>query len=315
MGCASSRDTGVLETDRLRALEDDRYWRGASRTMLNDGVLENPREIILHTGAGLRSRQYMQRLHTSQAHMADPTRLQEIIALQQSLAAMEEFFQSLLGHVAASHYLEAMDPSNQTTGPPPASEAVIASLPRSPLLSSEVTKGCMCQVCCEPHHVGEIVTRLPCGHYYHAQCVEPWLHRHCTCPTCRYELATDDEDFEEGRIERMKLRHLKSPSPADSPVGLETSATTETIDEQEEDNQVQHETLSTSWARRGDNYDEDLPSFAWDPDLTPEEFILNASLSSEVRQHELVNEHLSRLASMEDVSIDSLSDDGEVAYL
>ena len=55
--------------------------------------------------------------------------------------------------------------------------------------------------------LGEKVTRLPCAHIFHTECVVDWLRNHaCTCPICRYELPTDDPMYEAGRAERMKLR-------------------------------------------------------------------------------------------------------------
>jgi hypothetical protein len=133
----------------------------------------------------------------------------DIAALQQSLSLMETFFENLVGQ--AGFYMEAMDPNNaQGAGPPPASDAAIASLIQSPLTEKELSllHNKLCSVCCEAFVVNEKVSCLPCGHFYHPQCVEPWLSLHCTCPSCRYELPTDDDDFEEGRMERMKLRKL-----------------------------------------------------------------------------------------------------------
>lgn len=132
----------------------------------------------------------------------DEVRLGEIMALQQSLAAMEDFFQSLLGQ--ANFYMEALDPQNgasTSTGPPPISKRALDELP---LLSGNC-QSLVCGVCGE----GGADTWLPCGHTYHkAGCVEPWLTRHCTCPVCRYELPTDDESYEPGRVERMSLRKI-----------------------------------------------------------------------------------------------------------
>lgn len=136
-----------------------------------------------------------------QQQLRDEARVAEILALQQSLAAMEDFFQSLLGHM----YLEnsAFDPqAGGLPGPPPAKATVLDELPRLQTTDS-------CGICGEP--CGEAV-QLPCGHLFHLnECVEPWLKRHCTCPVCRYELPTSDEDYETGRIERMSLRGIPVP--------------------------------------------------------------------------------------------------------
>mmetsp|Transcript_13644 Transcript_13644/g.21309 ORF Transcript_13644/g.21309 Transcript_13644/m.21309 type:complete len:414 (-) Transcript_13644:221-1462(-) len=193
----------------------------------------------------------------------------DIEALQNSLAAMEDFFQSLLGQ--AHLYMEAMDPNNINTsasgregGPPPASEETIENLPKIKFTKDEfvwtmedddnnnnnnnskhdredeneddhhvnLPQDCTttntttttntntttttntttlpptCEICCDDFEENMEVTRLPCGHIFHGPCVTEWLQRHCTCPVCRYELVTDDESYEPGRIERMKDRPL-----------------------------------------------------------------------------------------------------------
>ena len=68
-----------------------------------------------------------------------------------------------------------------------------------------------CLICSETYEIGSVVTRLPCGHMYHSDCIVGWLHRNCTCPICRYELPADDPNFEEGRTERMKQRQIVEP--------------------------------------------------------------------------------------------------------
>ena len=54
-----------------------------------------------------------------------------------------------------------------------------------------------------------VCSSLPCGHMCHFNCIGgDWLGRNCTCPVCRYELPTDDPDFEQGREMRMKDRSI-----------------------------------------------------------------------------------------------------------
>jgi hypothetical protein len=72
-----------------------------------------------------------------------------------------------------------------------------------------------CLICSEIYEIGCVVTRLPCGHMYHSDCIIGWLHRNCTCPICRYELPTDDPNFEQGRTERMEQRQIETDDMMD----------------------------------------------------------------------------------------------------
>jgi hypothetical protein len=54
-----------------------------------------------------------------------------------------------------------------------------------------------CVICTGTLSAGETVIRLPpCGHIFHAACIEPWLTAHHTCPTCRNPLPTDDPEYD-----------------------------------------------------------------------------------------------------------------------
>ncbi|XP_020096563.1 E3 ubiquitin-protein ligase Os06g0535400-like [Ananas comosus] len=46
----------------------------------------------------------------------------------------------------------------------------------------------MCAICLAELHAGSEVTRLPCSHYFHGECVLRWLRINRSCPLCRFIL-------------------------------------------------------------------------------------------------------------------------------
>ncbi|XP_074288133.1 E3 ubiquitin-protein ligase RING1-like [Silene latifolia] len=53
-----------------------------------------------------------------------------------------------------------------------------------------------CAVCMTEFELNSEVKQMPCKHLYHPECILPWLKMHNSCPVCRFELPTDDQDYE-----------------------------------------------------------------------------------------------------------------------
>ncbi|RKP34049.1 hypothetical protein BJ085DRAFT_20426, partial [Dimargaris cristalligena] len=51
-----------------------------------------------------------------------------------------------------------------------------------------------------------IARQMPCQHIFHEECLFPWLEVSNTCPTCRYELLTDNPEYNESVKRRMAER-------------------------------------------------------------------------------------------------------------
>lgn len=83
-------------------------------------------------------------------------------------------------------------------GAPPASKSAVEALPTVKIASE--SESVACAICKELLGVGDSAKRLPCGHKYHGDCIVPWLNSRNSCPVCRFELPTDDKDYEEERV-------------------------------------------------------------------------------------------------------------------
>ncbi|KAL1211379.1 E3 ubiquitin-protein ligase RING1 [Cardamine amara subsp. amara] len=123
------------------------------------------------------------------------------------LASMDENHN---GHYDADAILGQMfDNESGIRGNPPAAKRVIEDLPVVELTVEEVNKGnIVCAVCKDEMVLEEKVRRLPCRHFYHGECIIPWLGLRNTCPVCRYELPTDDLEYERHRSETGLVRNL-----------------------------------------------------------------------------------------------------------
>ncbi len=85
-----------------------------------------------------------------------------------------------------------MEQTATKSGPPPASDEIIKSLPRVSYFSVQGNNEC--NICQEEFNNDTIVTRLPCSHLFHDPCITPWLKVNGTCPTCRMSVTPEKEN-------------------------------------------------------------------------------------------------------------------------
>ncbi|KAM3134295.1 hypothetical protein pb186bvf_013580 [Paramecium bursaria] len=111
----------------------------------------------------------------------------DITLFDQILRTMFPNTQFESGHTIESviEYISRNDPNRY--GSPAASKLVVQSLPEVQL------KGQSCCICLEEYH--DLSIMMPCQHHFHKECLFPWLEIHNSCPVCRFELLTDDEDY------------------------------------------------------------------------------------------------------------------------
>ena len=91
---------------------------------------------------------------------------------------------------------------------PPAAKKAIENLKKYKINEEKIKEFGFensCAVCKDEFNIGEECLSMPCNHNFHKDCIIPWLNERNSCPVCRYELPTDDKDFEE-----MKKRKLKN---------------------------------------------------------------------------------------------------------
>ncbi|XP_038982129.1 uncharacterized protein LOC120110626 [Phoenix dactylifera] len=74
----------------------------------------------------------------------------------------------------------------------PASPASIEELEKVTCNNAGEQHGCA--ICLEEFDVGIEVTRMPCMHVFHGDCLARWLERGHLCPLCRYEMPTSSRE-------------------------------------------------------------------------------------------------------------------------
>ena len=93
-------------------------------------------------------------------------------------------------------------------GNPPAAKKAVESLKKYKINEEKIKEFGFensCAVCKDEFNIGEECLSMPCNHYFHGDCLIPWLKERNSCPVCRYELPTDDADFE--NMKKFKLKN------------------------------------------------------------------------------------------------------------
>ncbi|XP_049870864.1 E3 ubiquitin-protein ligase RNF181 [Pectinophora gossypiella] len=89
--------------------------------------------------------------------------------------------------------------------PPPASKEAVSALPDVEMDTDKKS----CPICLKNFKVGEKAKQMPCNHAFHATCILTWLDRTNSCPFCRHELPTDDENYEAFKKEKKRAVQRK----------------------------------------------------------------------------------------------------------
>jgi len=84
-------------------------------------------------------------------------------------------------------------------GNPPASQSALDQLPKFSIQQQHLDECLDCTICKDDFKLNDMVIQLPCKHYFHPDCVTTWLKLHNQCPVCRFELPTEDKEYEERR--------------------------------------------------------------------------------------------------------------------
>lgn len=112
-------------------------------------------------------------------------------------------FEAFLNRIAGS------ETSRQ--GAPPAAESFLRNMPHIVITEENQREqyDLACAICKDQMFLGTEANQLPCSHIYHSYCIKPWLSVRNSCPLCRFELPTDDFEYEEKKQRQYNVVQLQ----------------------------------------------------------------------------------------------------------
>jgi hypothetical protein len=136
--------------------------------------------------------------------------------------AISEGLQQLDDAVDEFSYVVAPNLRRFKHGAPPAADVAIENCRKIKLDAHYLKEQASCPVCVSDLSMNEEVRQLPCGHYFHDNCIIPWLKKRNSCPICRFELKTSNRKYERYKGYRDQgITHTQHPfniHPKSNPV-------------------------------------------------------------------------------------------------
>lgn len=104
-------------------------------------------------------------------------------------------------HEQSREYFPDNEYPHIPASPRGASTDAINSLPTKQVTDSD--KGddgkASCTICIEEVATGTTVSTMPCGHWFHFECIKRWLEQNGTCPNCRMAYGTESRSSRSDR--------------------------------------------------------------------------------------------------------------------
>ena len=93
---------------------------------------------------------------------------------------------------------------------PPAAISEVRNLPRRTLNTISGKFDPKCPVCLALFDDDDVIIEMPCEHSFHGDCLLPWLQKTNSCPLCRHELKTDDQSYEEYKLQKLHQKEREA---------------------------------------------------------------------------------------------------------
>uniref|UniRef100_A0A5B7ALJ8 RING-type E3 ubiquitin transferase n=1 Tax=Davidia involucrata TaxID=16924 RepID=A0A5B7ALJ8_DAVIN len=141
---------------------------------------------------------------TTDVDLADTTTFQfpSATASNDNYLLDSPYLQSLIQHLTNSEPDDSSPAAATTTRcHSPASKTAVEAIPTIKITASllELDPIILCAVCKDQFVIDVETKQLPCKHMYHSDCILPWLSQHNSCPVCRFQLPTENDDSTERR--------------------------------------------------------------------------------------------------------------------
>ncbi|KAA8549434.1 hypothetical protein F0562_001093 [Nyssa sinensis] len=126
--------------------------------------------------------------------------------------------------------------------------SIIASIPLFVYDSDEQKRGSECVICLSVFEDEDVGRLLPkCGHAFHVECIDMWLHSHSNCPICRAPVVCENKIHED--LVEQRRGELSEALTASELCEIDANSTLEIMVEvpisEDESLAMHHDSLST----------------------------------------------------------------------